>query len=279
MTSIGSGNDVILEPFLMAEDPAKAEQELITLLSAHAEARLRGIVRNRLGMTQTPNGGFSDYEDLCSDVRTRLVGYLNDLKAGPTEPCQDFRGYVSAVAHNVCHDYFRRLYPARARLQKRLRDFLHAHPNFGIWKPNEEATADWVCGFDEWLGMRSSPGTSASISLLREDDRAPLALTGGRDVLGVELPWLDGVARAPAVRRLPVVLSRDEAARVLGAMRGTPRLMATLLYGNSTLWRRARASSGFPSASTGSTPTRRGASPGSGSSPQRGPTSTRRRAR
>jgi integron integrase len=53
-----------------------------------------------------------------------------------------------------------------------------------------------------------------------------------RDVLGTELPWLEGVARARTPRRLPVVLSRDEVAGVLGAMRGTPRLMATLLYGS-----------------------------------------------
>jgi len=53
-----------------------------------------------------------------------------------------------------------------------------------------------------------------------------------RDVLAVDLPWLDGIARAKVARRLPVVLSRDEVARVLRAMRGTPRLMATLLYGS-----------------------------------------------
>ncbi len=53
-----------------------------------------------------------------------------------------------------------------------------------------------------------------------------------RNVLGVDLPWLEGVARAKTARRLPVVLSRDEVARVLAAMRGTPRLMATLLYGS-----------------------------------------------
>jgi len=53
-----------------------------------------------------------------------------------------------------------------------------------------------------------------------------------RDVLGIDLPWLDGIARAKTPQRLPVVLSRGEVARVLRAMRGTPRLMATLLYGS-----------------------------------------------
>jgi integron integrase len=46
-----------------------------------------------------------------------------------------------------------------------------------------------------------------------------------------DLPWLDGVVRARRPRRLPVVLSRLEAAAVLGRLHGVPWLMAALLYG------------------------------------------------
>ncbi len=53
-----------------------------------------------------------------------------------------------------------------------------------------------------------------------------------REVLGSDLPWLNGMVRAKQPRRLPVVLSRQEVRAVLGAMKGTPRLMATLLYGS-----------------------------------------------
>jgi integrase len=53
-----------------------------------------------------------------------------------------------------------------------------------------------------------------------------------RDVLGHDLPWLDGLVRAAAPRRLPVVLSRDEVRAVLSRMSGVTRLMATLLYGS-----------------------------------------------
>jgi integron integrase len=52
-----------------------------------------------------------------------------------------------------------------------------------------------------------------------------------RHVLGLELPWLDELVRARRPRHLPVVLTRDEVAAVLAQMAGTPRLMATLLYG------------------------------------------------
>lgn len=52
-----------------------------------------------------------------------------------------------------------------------------------------------------------------------------------REVLRMELPWIDGIVRAKSPGRLPTVLSRDEVALVLGRMRGVPLVMATLLYG------------------------------------------------
>jgi len=51
-------------------------------------------------------------------------------------------------------------------------------------------------------------------------------------VLGREIGWVTDVTRAKAARRLPVVLTREEVRRVLDAMTGQPRLMATLLYGS-----------------------------------------------
>jgi integrase len=53
-----------------------------------------------------------------------------------------------------------------------------------------------------------------------------------RELLGVELPWLDDVVRALGPERLPVVLSRDEVSAVLAEMHGVTWLMATMLYGS-----------------------------------------------
>jgi integron integrase len=52
-------------------------------------------------------------------------------------------------------------------------------------------------------------------------------------VLNIPLPWMDEIGRPKAQRRLPVVLSHDEVARVLGALGedGDHRLLAELLYG------------------------------------------------
>jgi integron integrase len=52
-----------------------------------------------------------------------------------------------------------------------------------------------------------------------------------REVLGVELPWLDGIHHAKRPRRLPVVLGRAEARALLAHMDGTHGLMARLMYG------------------------------------------------
>ena len=53
-----------------------------------------------------------------------------------------------------------------------------------------------------------------------------------RDVLGITLAAPLDHLQAKRPHRLPIVLSRDEVARVLEAMRDTPRLMASLLYGS-----------------------------------------------
>ncbi len=53
-----------------------------------------------------------------------------------------------------------------------------------------------------------------------------------REVLGVDLPWLDNVTRAKRPRRVPTVLSREEVRRVLVLMDGRAGLVAALLYGS-----------------------------------------------
>ena len=52
-----------------------------------------------------------------------------------------------------------------------------------------------------------------------------------RELLAIELPWLDGIVRAKTPSRLPVVLTRAETAALLVALSGTHRLVGELLYG------------------------------------------------
>ncbi|WP_024869302.1 integron integrase [Pseudoxanthomonas suwonensis] len=53
-----------------------------------------------------------------------------------------------------------------------------------------------------------------------------------REVLGVDLPWMEHVVRARRPQRLPVVLSRAQVGQLLGLLAGREALMAGLLYGS-----------------------------------------------
>ena len=109
----------------------------------------------------------------------------------------------------------------------------------------EEAYADWVRRFVVFHGRRhpAEMGVAEVEAFLTH-----LAVEGGvaastqnqaksallflyKEVLGVELPWLDGVASAKAPKRLPVVLTRDEVRAALDRTEGTPGLMLRLIYG------------------------------------------------
>jgi site-specific recombinase XerD len=52
-----------------------------------------------------------------------------------------------------------------------------------------------------------------------------------REVLAIELPWLNGINRPTQKRRIPSVLTKDEVAGLLAQMDGQTVLMARLLYG------------------------------------------------
>lgn len=53
-----------------------------------------------------------------------------------------------------------------------------------------------------------------------------------REVLSIDLPWMETMVRAKRPQRIPVVLSRDEVRRLLAMMDGMPAVMASLLYGS-----------------------------------------------
>jgi integron integrase len=53
-----------------------------------------------------------------------------------------------------------------------------------------------------------------------------------RQVLNIDLPWLENVTRASRPKRIPVVLSTAEVRSVLAQLEGTSWLIANLLYGS-----------------------------------------------
>ena len=51
-----------------------------------------------------------------------------------------------------------------------------------------------------------------------------------REVLGIELPWLNDINRPTSTRRIPCVLTKDEVPGLLAVMEGETALLARLLY-------------------------------------------------
>ena len=52
-----------------------------------------------------------------------------------------------------------------------------------------------------------------------------------REVLRIDLPWMETMVRAKRSQRVPTVLSREEVQALLAQMEGRPWLLASLLYG------------------------------------------------
>lgn len=102
-----------------------------------------------------------------------------------------------------------------------IKRYIHFH---GKWHPAELGPAE-VEAFLTALAVRDRVSASTQGQALA----ALLFLY--KQVLGVELPWLDEVVRAKRPQRLPVVLTPDEVARLLAQLEGTQALMGRLLYG------------------------------------------------
>lgn len=109
----------------------------------------------------------------------------------------------------------------------------------------EQTYLGWVRQFIRWSGMRHPADMGAAeveafLSMLA-NQRDVAASTQNqalsallflyKHVLGVDLPWLDGISRAKKPARLPVVLTQAEVSAVLAHTRGTSGLVIRLLYG------------------------------------------------
>lgn len=53
-----------------------------------------------------------------------------------------------------------------------------------------------------------------------------------REVLSIDLPWLDGITRAKPSKRIPTVLTQSETRALLAKVDGLPGLVIRLLYGS-----------------------------------------------
>jgi len=130
--------------------------------------------------------------------------------------------------------------PPKPRLLDRVREALRTRH---YSRRTEEAYVAWIRRYILFHGKRH-PGEMGAPEITRfltalAVDRKVAASTQNqalgallflyRDVLDLDVPWLDGLVRAKRPQRLPVVLTRDEVRAVLQRLNGAPRLMAYLL--------------------------------------------------
>ena len=109
----------------------------------------------------------------------------------------------------------------------------------------EEAYLHWVKAFVRFHAMKHPANMGAAeveafLTHLAVDRNVSSstqnqALSGllflYREVLEIELPWLDGIQRSKRPKRMPVVLTRDEVTAVLNRLDGTTALILKLAYG------------------------------------------------
>ncbi|HEV8675927.1 MAG TPA: integron integrase [Methylomirabilota bacterium] len=133
--------------------------------------------------------------------------------------------------------------PPKPRLLDRVRAALRARH---YSRRTEEAYVAWIkryilffhakrhpaeMGAHDATRFLSSLAVEGRVAASTQNQALSALLFLYRDVLEVDLPWLDGIVRAKRPHRLPIILTRDEVRAVLQQLDGVPRLMACLLYG------------------------------------------------
>ena len=130
----------------------------------------------------------------------------------------------------------------KRRLLDRVRDAVRARH---YSRRTEKAYIHWIKRYIFFHDKRhpaemGAPDVTAFLTALAVHDKVAASTENQalsallflyREVLGVDLPWLDDVVRAKRPRFLPVVLTREEVRSVLQRLDGVQRLMALLLYG------------------------------------------------
>jgi integron integrase len=110
----------------------------------------------------------------------------------------------------------------------------------------EQVYVDWIKRFIWFHGKRHPKDMGAteieiflshlaverSVSASTQNQAKSALLFLYKDVLQIELPWLDNVTQAKVPKRLPVVMTQNEAKAVLARLEGTIWLCSSLLYGS-----------------------------------------------
>ena len=129
------------------------------------------------------------------------------------------------------------------RLLDRVRDRIR-YKHYSI--RTEQAYLDWIRRFIHFNDRRhpkdmgatevetylTNLATMGGVAAATQNQAKSALLFLYREVLGVELPWLDGIEGAKMPKRMPVVLSRTEVDLLLSNVSSFAGLIVHLLYGS-----------------------------------------------
>jgi len=154
-------------------------------------------------------------------------------------PCQQLS--FAVVGESVCETTA--TVPAKPRLLDEVRQAIRARH---YSRRTEQSYLAWIKRFIVFHGIRHpkemrEPEITAFLSGLAVRNKVSASTQNQalcaipflyREVLKIDLCRLEDVVRARVPRCVPVVLTRGEVGLVLEQLRGTARLMSTLLYGS-----------------------------------------------
>jgi integron integrase len=133
--------------------------------------------------------------------------------------------------------------PQRGELEARIRDACRVR-HYSL--STERTYVAWYKRFIRWAGLKhpatlgadmverwlSHLATDGEVAASTQRQALAAILFLYRQVLHMDLPWLDGIVRAKQPQRLPCVLTKTEMASLLAALpTTTPGLILRLLYG------------------------------------------------
>jgi site-specific recombinase XerD len=130
--------------------------------------------------------------------------------------------------------------PAAPRLLQQVRDRAR-YRHYSL--QTEKAYVYWIRFFVRWSGLRhpremDENDVQAFLTMLANERRVSAStrkqalstlLFLYREVLGIELPWMEQLQRPTTRKRIPAVLTADEIGRLLQALDGTTGLVAKML--------------------------------------------------
>ncbi len=112
------------------------------------------------------------------------------------------------------------------RTEKTYLNWIRRFIRFHKLRHPEQMGEDEIGQFLTWLAVEKK------VSASTQNQALSAILFLYREVLNRQIRWVENLVRAKAPRRLPVVLSRQEAQALIQELAGIPQIMATLMYGS-----------------------------------------------